>query len=50
MKPPECGQQLRRAYTKHGVTHLKRAVRVLGARAIDQRTAVGKALAAWVLS
>jgi hypothetical protein len=36
-----------RPYAKHGVTHLKRAVRTLGTRTIDRRTAVGKALAAW---
>ena len=31
----------------HGVPTMERAVKVLGARAIDQRTSVGKALAAW---
>jgi hypothetical protein len=32
---------------KHGTDTLKRAVKVLGRRYIDQRTIVGKALAAW---
>jgi hypothetical protein len=31
----------------HGTKALKRAVRTLGRRSIDRRTAVGKALAAW---
>jgi hypothetical protein len=43
----KSGQLQPRPYTKHGLTPLKHAVRVLGARAIDQRTSVGKALAAW---
>ena len=37
----------RRQYTKHGLTRLKDAVNTLGNRAIDRRTTVGKALAAW---
>lgn len=36
-----------RAYSQHGLTTLKAAVRTLGARVIDRRTAVGKALDAW---
>lgn len=32
---------------KHGAHSLKRAVKTLGNRTIDRRTAVGKALAAW---
>src|SRR5690242_2883865 len=32
---------------KHGIHSLKRAVSTLGNRALDQRTAVAKALAAW---
>ncbi|MGD0949859.1 MAG: hypothetical protein ABSA52_20820 [Candidatus Binatia bacterium] len=32
---------------KHGASTLKRAVKELGSRAIDRRTATGKALAAW---
>jgi hypothetical protein len=31
----------------HGTTALKRAVSTLGSRAIDRRTTIGKALAAW---
>lgn len=31
----------------HGMNALKRAVKTLGSRAVDKRTAVGKALAAW---
>jgi hypothetical protein len=37
----------RRQYTKHGLIRLKRAVSTLGNRAIDRRTSVGRALAAW---
>jgi hypothetical protein len=36
-----------RPYAQHGLTTLKTAVRRLGGRAIDQRTAVGRALAGW---
>ena len=32
---------------KHGASTLKRAVKELGNRAIDRRTTIGKALAAW---
>jgi len=32
---------------KHGLSTLKRTVRELGSRAVDRRTSVGKALAAW---
>ena len=35
------------SYTKHGIKTLKRAVRVLGDKAIDRRTRMGKALALW---
>lgn len=31
----------------HGLTTLKRAARVLGRRAIDRRTRIGKALSQW---
>lgn len=34
-------------YSKHGLTTLKTAVKTLGSRAIDKRTALGKALAQW---
>lgn len=37
----------RRTYSKHGLRLLKRAVKELGSRAIDKRTALGKALARW---
>ena len=33
--------------TKHGLTTLKKAVRVLGGRAIDRRTSLGRALEDW---
>jgi len=36
-----------RPYRKHGLDRLKTAVRLLGARTLDRRTAVGKALAQW---
>ncbi len=36
-----------RPYSKHGLTVLKRAVRGLGGRVIDRRTALGKALGQW---
>ncbi len=36
-----------RPYRKHGLDRLKSAVRLLGARTLDRRTAVGKALAEW---
>ena len=36
-----------RQYTKHGLSTLKRAVKTLGARAIDARTKVGRALLQW---
>lgn len=37
----------KRAYQKSGTYTLKAAVKKLGSRAIDRRTSVGKALAAW---
>lgn len=33
--------------TKHGLTTLKKAMRVLGGRAIDRRTSLGRALEDW---
>ncbi len=36
-----------RPYRKHGLDRLKTAVRLLGARTLDRRTAVGRALAEW---
>src|SRR5262245_5669558 len=47
MKPAAPKQNGRRDYQKHGLTVLKRAVNGLGNRAIDKRTATGKALAKW---
>lgn len=40
-------KKLKRGYAKHGLTTLKKAVRVLGGRAIDRRTALGRALEDW---
>ena len=36
-----------RTYSKHGLTRLKVAVKDLGGRVIDGRTALGKSLAQW---
>lgn len=47
MKATECGPQRFRPFAKHGLTRLKQAISTLGNRSIDQRTSVGKALAAW---
>ena len=43
----ESRLKARRQYTKHGLTRLKHAVNTLGNRAIDRRTTIGRALAAW---
>lgn len=43
----EPTKKAKRYYTKHGLTTLKKAVRVLGGRAIDRRTALGRALEDW---
>lgn len=43
----EPTKKSKRYYTKHGLTTLKKAVRVLGGRAIDRRTALGRALEDW---
>ena len=40
-------KKVKRYYTKHGLTTLKAAMRVLGGRAIDRRTAMGRALEDW---
>jgi hypothetical protein len=40
-------KKAKRYYTKHGLTTLKKAVRVLGGRAIDRRTSIGRALEDW---
>ena len=47
MTEPEPTKKAKRYYTKHGLTTLKKAVRVLGGRAIDRRTALGRALEDW---
>lgn len=43
----EPTKKSKRYYAKHGLTTLKKAVRVLGGRAIDRRTALGRALEDW---
>ncbi len=43
----EGAYKSRRLYTKHGLTRMKHAVKVLGNRTIDRRTTMGRALAAW---
>ena len=40
-------KKAKRYYTKHGLTTLKAAMRALGGRAIDRRTAMGRALEDW---
>ena len=47
MSGTQLKQSKPRWYAKHGLTILKRAVNGLGNRAIDKRTATGKALAQW---
>jgi hypothetical protein len=47
MMAPEPVKKSKHHYTKHGLTTLKKAVRVLGGRAIDRRTAIGRALEDW---
>ncbi len=44
---PGSPRKLKRSSAKHGLTTLKRAVRDLGGRVIDKRTALGRALAGW---
>lgn len=44
---PEAPQKRPRLYQKHGLSHLKAAVKGLGGRVIDKRTTLGKALQAW---
>lgn len=43
----EPAKKSKRYYAKHGLTTLKNAVRVLGGRAIDRRTALVRALEDW---
>ena len=47
MIPTQSSKKTPRTYSKHGLTRLKAAVRGLGGRVIDRRTALGKALAQW---
>lgn len=47
MTPAEPAKKSLHHGVKHGLTTLKKAVRVLGGRAIDQRTALGRALEDW---
>ena len=45
--PTTSVNKVKRGYQKHGLNTLKKAVRTLGGRAIDKRTAVGRALEDW---
>jgi len=47
MTPAPPRRRARRQYQKHGLVRLKAAVRGLGARVIDRRTSIGKALDSW---
>jgi hypothetical protein len=47
MEQASIGKKPSAGRAKHGLTILKRAVNGLGNRAIDRRTATGKALAKW---
>jgi len=47
MIPTQSSKKTARTYSKHGLTRLKAAVKDLGGRVIDGRTALGKALAQW---
>jgi len=47
MIPTQSSKKTARTYSKHGLTRLKAAVKDLGGRVIDRRTALGKALAQW---
>lgn len=47
MTPSRNGAGPRRGRPSHGLTTLKRALKVLGGRAIDRRTTLGRALARW---
>jgi hypothetical protein len=46
-KRPRGGQIGNQNHQTHGLTSLKRAVKVLGNRLIDGRTSIGKELARW---
>jgi len=47
MKPSKQGKKPTRQYSKHGLTAMKSALSKPGARAIDGRTKIGKALLQW---
>jgi hypothetical protein len=47
MTNARSSKQAPRTHSKHGLTVLKKAVKGLGGRVIDQRTTIGKALAQW---
>ena len=47
MKPKTTLSKKPRAYQKHGLTAMKSAIKGLGGRVIDRRTALGKALDTW---
>ena len=47
MKPMVSYNPTKVTSTKHGLNTLKKAVRILGGRAIDKRTAIGRALQDW---
>lgn len=47
MTPTQPTKKTKHHGVKHGLTTLKKAVRVLGGRAIDRRTALGRALEDW---
>ncbi len=47
MKSPESSKKGKRQYSKHGLTAMKSALSKPGARAIDRRTKIGRALLQW---
>ncbi len=47
MMRTRSSKKVPRTYSKHGLTRLKVAVKDLGGRVIDGRTALGKSLARW---
>ena len=47
MKPSKSRKKTTRQYSKHGLTAMKSALSKPGARAIDRRTKIGRALLQW---
>jgi hypothetical protein len=47
MKPSKPGKKSTRQYSKHGLTAMKTALSKPGAKAIDRRTKIGRALLQW---